>query len=269
MQSVSLTNTQIKKYKEELKNKTDLTEKEKLVLNSKSGWITVKKISDNTGYIEPNEAISGFTYCFGEGVALFLENPKEWFHTSTIQSIDKNNFKTINSVYSYKFQEVKKSMIKVPCITCNTPFYATDGSAGADLKAVLDNILSSTYLFNCFLEKSGINIKIVMHPGGRCLIPTGLCIGLPEGYEAQVRPRSGLALKKGVTILNTPGTIDSDYRGEIGVILINLSNEDVVIENGERIAQLIITKYEQAEFISVDDLDDTDRGTGGFGHTGK
>ena len=102
----------------------------------------------------------------------------------------------------------------------------------------------------------------------RCLVPTGLYIALPEGYEAQIRPRSGLALKKGITLLNTPGTIDADYRGEIGVIMVNLSTEDFTIEDGERIAQMVIARYEQAEWQEVEVLDDTERGAGGFGHTG-
>ena len=106
-------------------------------------------------------------------------------------------------------------------------------------------------------------------PLERKLIPTGLHIALPVGYEAQVRPRSGLALKKGITVLNTPGTIDADYRGEIGVILINLSQEDFVVEDGERIAQMVIARHEQGELIPVEVLDETERGEGGFGHSGK
>ena len=100
------------------------------------------------------------------------------------------------------------------------------------------------------------------------MIKTGLFIALPEGYEAQVRPRSGLALKHGITVLNTPGTIDADYRGEIGVVLINLSQEDFVVEDGERIAQMVIARHEQADFIIVEELDETERGAGGYGHTG-
>ena len=106
------------------------------------------------------------------------------------------------------------------------------------------------------------------HPSCASAIPTGLHIALPIGFEAQVRPRSGLALKKGITVLNTPGTIDADYRGEIGVVLINLSNEDFVVEDGERIAQMVIARHEQGEFIPVDVLDETERGEGGYGHTG-
>lgn len=129
------------------------------------------------------------------------------------------------------------------------PEYATPMSAGVDLRANLD-------------------APITLKPMQRCLVPTGLRIALPQGYEAQVRPRSGLALKFGITVLNTPGTIDADYRGEIGVILINLSQDDFVINDGERIAQLVIAAYEQAEFDQVECLDQTERGEGGFGHSG-
>ncbi len=129
------------------------------------------------------------------------------------------------------------------------PKYATSLSAGMDLRA-------------------NINQPVVLKPLERCLVPTGLYIALPEGYEAQIRPRSGLALKKGITLLNTPGTIDADYRGEIGVIVVNLSTEEFVIEDGERIAQMVIARYEQAEWQAVEVLDETERGEGGFGHTG-
>ena len=114
-----------------------------------------------------------------------------------------------------------------------------------------------------------IEEPIVLHPMERKLIHTGLYMALPKGYEAQVRPRSGLALKHGITVLNSPGTIDADYRGELGVVLINLSQEDLVINDGERIAQMVIAKHETAEFIEVQELDDTERGAGGYGHTGK
>ena len=130
------------------------------------------------------------------------------------------------------------------------PAYATEMSAGMDLRANLSE-------------------PVVLKPLERCLIPTGLFIALPAGYEAQVRPRSGLALKKGITLLNSPGTIDADYRGEIGVILVNLSSEDFVVNDGERIAQLVIARYEQIQGEMVDCLDETQRGAGGFGHTGK
>ncbi len=116
--------------------------------------------------------------------------------------------------------------------------------------------------------RANIDEPIVLHPLERKLIPTGLHIALPEGYEAQVRPRSGLALKKGITVLNSPGTIDADYRGEVGVLLINLSQEDFVINDGERVAQMVIARHEQGEFVEVEVLDETERGEGGYGHTG-
>lgn len=116
--------------------------------------------------------------------------------------------------------------------------------------------------------RANLEASVVLHPMERKLIKTGLFIALPEGFEAQVRPRSGLALKHGITVLNTPGTIDADYRGEIGVVLINLSQEDFVIEDGERIAQMVIARHEQAELVVVEELDETERGAGGYGHTG-
>lgn len=129
------------------------------------------------------------------------------------------------------------------------PSYATVASAGMDLRANLDS-------------------PITLKPLQRTLVPTGLYMALPVGYEAQVRPRSGLALKKGITVLNTPGTIDADYRGEVGVILVNLSDEEFVIEDGERIAQLVIARHEQVEWQPVEVLEETQRGAGGFGHSG-
>ena len=129
------------------------------------------------------------------------------------------------------------------------PEYKTLGSAGVDISA--------------FVEQ-----PIVLKPLERKLIPTGLFIELPEGYEAQIRPRSGLAIKNGITCLNTPGTIDADYRGEIKVILINLGQEDFIIHNGDRIAQMVIAQHAQAMFVEVTELSSTERGAGGFGHTG-
>lgn len=129
------------------------------------------------------------------------------------------------------------------------PQYATELSAGMDIRA-------------------NISESIVLPPLQRCLVPTGLYIALPDGYEAQIRPRSGLAIKKGITVLNSPGTIDADYRGEICVVLVNLSAETFVIEDGERIAQMVIARHEQAEWMEVNWLDETERGTGGFGHSG-
>lgn len=130
------------------------------------------------------------------------------------------------------------------------PKYATEHSAGMDLRA-------------------NISEPIELKPLERKLIPTGLYIELPIGFEAQIRPRSGLAIKKGITVLNTPGTIDADYRGEIGVILINLSAEPFVINDGERICQMIIARHEKADWVEVEELIQTERGEGGFGHTGK
>ena len=129
------------------------------------------------------------------------------------------------------------------------PKYATPQSAGMDLRANLEE-------------------PIILRPLERRLIPTGLHIALPAGYEAQVRPRSGLALKKGITVLNSPGTIDADYRGEVGVLLVNLSQDDFVVNDGERIAQMVIARHEQGEFETVEVLDETERGEGGYGHTG-
>lgn len=129
------------------------------------------------------------------------------------------------------------------------PQYATPQSAGMDLRANTEEAFT-------------------LKPLERKLFPTGLYISLPEGYEAQVRPRSGLALKHGITVLNTPGTVDADYRGEIGVVLVNLSNEPFTVEPGERIAQMVIAKHEQSEFVLVEELDETERGAGGYGHTG-
>lgn len=129
------------------------------------------------------------------------------------------------------------------------PVYATSQSAGLDLRADIDD-------------------PVILHPMERKLVPTGLHIALPEGFEAQVRPRSGLALKHGITVLNSPGTIDADYRGEIMVLLVNLSQDDFVINSGERIAQMIIAKFEQIEWKVADSLDKTERGEGGYGHTG-
>ena len=129
------------------------------------------------------------------------------------------------------------------------PKYQTSQSAGMDLRANID-------------------APVLLKPLDRKLIPTGLHIALPEGYEAQIRPRSGLVIKNGITIINTPGTIDPDYRGDVGVILVNISNEDFVVQPGDRIAQMIINKFEQAEFEVVEELDETERGEGGYGHTG-
>ena len=143
-------------------------------------------------------------------------------------------------------------MIKINVINTGKqplPQYATPQSAGMDLRANIDE-------------------SVTLQPLERHLFPTGLRISLPEGYEAQVRPRSGLALKHGITVLNSPGTIDADYRGEVGVVLANVSNEPFTVEPGERIAQMVIARHEQAEFVVVEELDATERGEGGYGHSG-
>lgn len=129
------------------------------------------------------------------------------------------------------------------------PAYETSGSAGMDLRASLDQ-------------------PMVLEPLQRAMVPTGIHIALPEGYECQIRPRSGLAAKYGITVLNSPGTIDADYRGEIKVILVNLSNEPFTINPGERVCQMVISRYSRAEWVEVETLDETERGSGGFGHTG-
>ena len=141
-----------------------------------------------------------------------------------------------------KVQVVNKSKHKLP-------HYSTIASAGMDLRANIDE-------------------SICLKPLERTIVKTGIFMEIPVGYEAQIRPRSGLAFKKGITVLNSPGTIDADYRGEIGVILVNLSSEEFIIEDGERVAQMVITKHEQANWEEVEILEETDRGTGGFGSTG-
>lgn len=148
--------------------------------------------------------------------------------------------------------EVKNNQLKVKVINKSKhelPTYSTPQSAGMDLRANIDESLT-------------------LHPMERKLITTGIYMALPIGYEAQIRPRSGLALKHGITVLNTPGTVDADYRGEVMVLLVNLSQEDFIVNDGERIAQMVIAKHEQADFVEVTELDETDRGDGGYGHTG-
>lgn len=144
--------------------------------------------------------------------------------------------------------EITVSITREPGV--KLPAYATSGSAGMDIHAMLAE-------------------AVTLHPGERRLIPTGLKIELPEGFEAQIRPRSGLALKYGMTVLNTPGTIDSDYRGEIGVVLINLGQEDFEVKNGDRIAQMVVAPYPQVKWNEVLILDNTVRGEGAYGHTGE
>ena len=139
--------------------------------------------------------------------------------------------------------------IRIKSLSGVLPQYETAGAAGMDIRAYLDD-------------------PVTINPGERALVPTGLFMEIPEGYEVQIRARSGLAIKKGITVLNSPGTIDADYRGEICVILINLSDQPFLINDGERIAQMVIARHEQAEWEQVDVLDETERGAGGFGHSG-
>lgn len=166
-----------------------------------------------------------------------------------MENLSLNQLKCVNSHHINKcFGKMKVQVInksKHPL-----PQYATELSAGMDIRANLSE-------------------PITLRPLQRCLVPTGLYMALPAGFEAQVRPRSGLAIKKGISVLNSPGTIDADYRGEVCVILVNLSSEDFVIEDGERIAQIVIARHEQTEWQEVEVLDETGRGAGGFGHTGK
>ena len=169
----------------------------------------------------------------------------------------------------------------IPVITTTQlPNYETPASAGMDVRANFDNIVEK-FLFNTTIkEHENVRIdvngnthhlieSITINPGGRALIPTGLRVAIPEGYEIQVRPRSGLALKNGITLLNTPGTIDADYRGDIGVIVINHGTEPFTIMAGDRIGQIVLNKVERIEWKEVDNLSDTIRGEGGFGSTGK
>lgn len=162
--------------------------------------------------------------------------------------------------------------MKVQVIKTTTnelPSYGSVEAAGCDLRADL-LLIKEKFLFNTEIIRNENNtVKgLLIQPGGRALIPTGIQMALPVGYEAQIRPRSGLALKNGISIVNSPGTIDSDYRGDIGIILINHGFEPFMVEQGDRIAQMVITKHVQAEFVEVEELSDTDRGDGGFGHTG-
>ena len=158
--------------------------------------------------------------------------------------------------------------INVPVINKSSnelPKYAHKGDAGFDLRANVEEIENDNYLFNAIKFNA---TTIILNPGGRVLIPTGLYMAIPEGYELQIRPRSGLALKYGITVVNTPGTIDAVYRGNIGVILKNDGTEPFIIEQGDRIAQGVLNKVEEANLIEVDSLDETDRSDSGYGKSG-
>ena len=158
--------------------------------------------------------------------------------------------------------------INIPVINKSSnelPKYAHKGDAGFDLRANVEEIKNDNYLFNAIKFNA---TTIILNPGGRVLIPTGLYMAIPEGYELQIRPRSGLALKYGITVVNTPGTIDAVYRGNIGVILKNDGTEPFIIEQGDRIAQGVLNKVEEANLIEVDSLDETDRSDSGYGKSG-
>lgn len=158
--------------------------------------------------------------------------------------------------------------ILIPIVTetsVSLPEYESAGASGMDVRSEL-TLVNTKFLFDASLDLD--KNQVTINPGGRALIPTGIHVAIPEGYEIQVRPRSGLALKKGITVLNTPGTIDADFRGGIGVILINHSNEPFIVEQGDRIAQLVLMKVDKIEWRKVDNLDETVRGEGGFNSTG-
>lgn len=160
------------------------------------------------------------------------------------------------------------TIINVPVINKSSnelPKYAHKGDAGFDLRANVEEIKNDNYLFNAIRFNA---TTIILNPGGRVLIPTGLYMAIPEGYELQIRPRSGLALNHGITVVNTPGTIDAIYRGNIGVILKNDGTEPFIIEQGDRIAQGVLNKVEEANLIEVDSLDETDRSDSGYGKSG-
>lgn len=160
------------------------------------------------------------------------------------------------------------TIINIPVINKSNnklPKYAHKGDAGFDLRANIEEIKNSNYLFNTIKFS---DTTIIINPGGRALIPTGLYMAIPEGYELQIRPRSGLALKHGITVLNTPGTIDAVYRGNIGVVLINHGTEPFIVEHGDRIAQGVLNKVEEANLVEVDSLDETDRADSGYGKSG-
>lgn len=158
-----------------------------------------------------------------------------------------------------KVQVINKSSNKLPA-------YETPGSAGCDALAELSTV-NEKFLFNATVNDE--KTSLIINPGGRALIPTENYMSIPEGYEVQVRPRSGLALKHGITVANTPGTVDSDYRNSVGIILLNLGHEPFRVNQGDRIGQYVLNKVEQIEWVEVDSLDETQRGLGGFGHTGK
>jgi len=158
--------------------------------------------------------------------------------------------------------------IKIVNNSSNLPEYIIVGSSGMDLRADLKNI-NTSLMFDCSISYKLIRTTLFIEPGGRCLIPSGLNMTIPEGYEIQVRPRSGLAIKHGISVLNTPGTVDSDYIGDVGVILINHGKEVFSVKQGDRIAQIVLCKVEKIEWDVVETLKETIRGENGFGHSGR
>lgn len=216
---------------------------------AKIGNISITQVSGNkVGF-----SYSGHTYAFGPNISLFIETDWDYYYTSVIQSINwqEGYFDTLNSRYKFKFEEDDMCVVVDVINKSKNPLpeYATPASAGMDLRASLEE-------------------AVTLKPMERKVIPTDLYMAIPEGYECQIRPRSGLAAKHGITVLNTPGTVDADFRGNIGVILINLSNEDFVINPGDRIAQAVFNKFESITFREVEELSETARGEGGFGHSG-
>ena len=206
-------------------------------------------------------ALKGLPHVSGGEPYLSNDASKVLEKANDIASKGGDQYVTVEAILMALF-EVKSSVSSI---------LKDAGMTRDDLRAAIDELRKGK---NATSQSAGMDLRanlnepVVLRPMERRLIPTGLYIALPEGYEAQVRPRSGLALKHGLTVLNAPGTIDADYRGEVGVVLINLSQEDFVINDGERIAQMVIARHEQAKFTIVEELDETERGTGGYGHTG-
>lgn len=241
-------------------------DEEKLINNlDKDIFITVYNVNTKTGKKEGNKLKSLVGARLNPCIVVYNgENIAKTFYSEASSTVLADFLNWINESTSiimedgqvttrkYTIEERLNFPVKVKIVNKSNnelPEYADAGCAGMDLRADLTE-------------------SVILQPLERKLIPTGLYIELPKGFEAQVRPRSGLALKKGITVLNTPGTIDSSYRGNIGVILVNLSSEPFTIENGDRIAQMVITRHSTVEFIEVEELEATTRGEGGFGHTG-
>lgn len=213
------------------------------------------------GYSARQTPFAVIVDCDNDPVRAFYSEANECVVDNVLQFVD------------HFIESKQKTLMLLPVVKVTTndlPQYETTASAGCDLRAEL-TLVKEKFLFDAEITACTDDgpAEITIQPGGRALIPTGMSIALPEGYEAQIRPRSGLALKNGVTVLNSPGTIDSDYRGDVGVVLINQGFEPFVVKQGDRIAQMVVTTFEQVEFVTVSDLDETTRGAGGFGSTGS